>query len=109
MAGGGEPKETAVPDAVAVHPAWQRLEDLLNWYDQKSTSKNAVMTQIWIAVCVYLLLAYLKFISRIGNSLQQMIRLLQLNLFERRDLQALLRGDPVEPKISMLQTTLRFS
>jgi len=94
---------------------WQ-IELFFKWIKQNlkiktflGTSKNAVMTQIWIAVCVYLLLAYIKFISQIGNSLQQMLRLLQLNLFERRDLQALLRGDPPEPKISTLQTTLRFS
>jgi len=94
---------------------WQ-IELFFKWIKQNlkiktflGTSKNAVMTQIWIAVCVYLLLAYIKFISQIGNSLQQMLRLLQLNLFERRNLQALLRADPPEPKISTLQTTLRFS
>jgi len=27
------------------------------------TSKNAVLTQIWIALCVYLLLAFIKFQS----------------------------------------------
>ena len=58
------------------------------------TSKNAVMTQIWIALCVYLRLAFLKFQSKLKKSMQQMLRLLQLNLFEKRDLMALLRGDP---------------
>jgi len=79
---------------------WQ-IELFFKWIKQNlkiktflGTSKNAVMTQIWIAVCVYLLLAYIKFLSQVGSSLQQMLRLLQLNLFERRDLQALLRGDP---------------
>ena len=73
------------------------------------TSKNAVMTQIWIAVCVFLLLAYLKFVSKIGGSIQQILRLLQLNLFERRDLLALLRGDPPEPKVSPDLTVLKFA
>ncbi|MET0003268.1 MAG: IS4 family transposase [Candidatus Thiodiazotropha sp.] len=63
------------------------------------TSKNAVLTQIWIALCVYLLLAFIKFQSRLGKSLQQILRLLQINLFEKRDLMALLRGDPVNEKI----------
>ena len=58
------------------------------------TSKNAVMTQIWIALCVYLLLAFIKFQSKLKKSMQQILRLLQLNLFEKRDLMALLRGDP---------------
>lgn len=62
------------------------------------TSKNAVMTQIWIAMCVYLLLAFLKFQSRLKKTMQQILRILQLNLFEKRDLMALLRGDPIHHK-----------
>lgn len=58
------------------------------------TSKNAVLTQIWVALCMYVLLAFLKFQSKLGKSMQQLLRLLQLNLFEKRDLMALLRGDP---------------
>ncbi|MGI6657325.1 MAG: IS4 family transposase [Desulfobulbus sp.] len=49
------------------------------------TSRNAVLTQIWIALSVYLLLSFLKFKAKLGVPLQQMLRLLQLNLFERRD------------------------
>ena len=52
------------------------------------------MTQAWIALCVYLLLAFIKFQSKLKKSMQQILRLLQLNLFEKRDLMALLRGDP---------------
>ena len=63
------------------------------------TSKNAVMTQIWIALCVYLLLAFIKFQSGIRKSAQQILRLLQLNLFEKRDLMALLRGEPINEKV----------
>jgi putative transposase len=59
------------------------------------TSKNALMTQLWIALCVYLLLAFLKFQSKLTKIMQQMLRLLPLNLFEKRDLMALLRGDPL--------------
>jgi len=51
------------------------------------------MTQIWIALCVYLLLAFIKFQSKLKKSMQQVLRLMQLNLFEKRDLMALLRGD----------------
>ena len=72
-------------------------------------SKNAVMTQIWIAICMYLLLSYIKFLNHIQPSLQQIIRLLQLNLFERRDLLELLRGDPPEPLVSPNQAALVFS
>ena len=67
------------------------------------------MTQIWIAICMYLLLSYIKFLNNIQSSLQQILRLLQINLFERRDLLELLRGDPPEPRISPNQTALIFS
>ena len=79
---------------------WQ-VELFFRWIKQNlkiksfvGTSKNAVLTQIWIALCVYLLLAFIKFQSKLKKSLQQILRLLQLNLFEKRDLMALLRGDP---------------
>jgi hypothetical protein len=80
---------------------WQ-VELFFKWVKQNlkiksfiGTSRNAVMTQIWIALCVYLLLAFIKFQSKLKKSMQQILRLLQLNLFEKRDLMALLRGDPV--------------
>jgi hypothetical protein len=58
------------------------------------TSKNAVMTQIWVVLCMYLLMEFLKFQSKLGKRMQQLLRLLQLSIFEKRDLMALLRGDP---------------
>ena len=83
---------------------WQ-VELFFKWVKQNlkiksfiGTSKNAVMTQVWIALCVYLLLAFIKFQSKLKKSMQQILRLLQLNLFEKRDLMALLRGDPVHDK-----------
>lgn len=94
---------------------WQ-IELLFKWIEQNlkiksflGTSRNAVMTQIWIAICVYLLLAYLKFVSCIDRSMQQILRLLQLNLFDRRDLRGLLVGDPPEPLIPQVQARLQFS
>jgi len=52
------------------------------------------MTQVMITLCVYLILAYLKFQSRIGHSLQQISRLIHLNLFARRDLIAQFKPPP---------------
>jgi len=84
---------------------WQ-VELFFKWVKQNlkiksfvGTSKNAVLTQIWIALCIYLLLAFIKFQSRLGKSMQQILRLLQLNLFEKRDLMALLRGDPPDREL----------
>ena len=78
---------------------WQ-VELFFKWIKQNvkiksfiGISKNAVMTQLWIALYVYLIFAVIRLQSKIGLSMQQMIRLFQLNLFEKRDLMALLRGD----------------
>jgi hypothetical protein len=79
---------------------WQ-VELFFKWLKQNlklkgflGTSKNAVLTQIWAALCVSLLLAYLKFVSRLDLSMQQIARLLQLNLFLRRNLLALFKNEP---------------
>jgi IS4 transposase len=84
-----------------IYKARCQVELFFKWIKQNlkiksfiGTSKNAVMAQIWIALCVYLLLAFLKFESGLTKSMQQLLRLLQLNLFEKRDLMALLRSDP---------------
>lgn len=94
---------------------WQ-IELFFKWVKQNlkiksfvGTSKNAVLTQIWIALCMYLLLAYIKFCNKLSISFQQIIRLLQLNLFDRRDLIGLLKGDPPMPPDRPMQPQLQFN
>ncbi len=55
------------------------------------TFRNAVLTQIWIDLIAYLLLAFLKFKTTLGISMQQILRVLQLKLSERRDFMELLK------------------
>ena len=69
---------------------WQ-VELFFKWIKQNlkvksfvGTSRNAVMTQVWTAMCIYLILSYIKFANRIAWRLSEILRLLQLNLFERR-------------------------
>lgn len=94
---------------------WQ-IELFFKWIKQNlkiktflGTSKNAVLTQIWIAMCIYLLLAYLKFCNKFSQSLQQILRLLQLNLFDRRCLILLLKGDPPVPPDLNSQNQFQFT
>jgi putative transposase len=108
-------KLAAVTIAAIYKSRWQ-IELFFKWIKQNlkiktflGTSKNAVMTQIWIAMCVYLLLAYLKFVSRSGRSLQQILRLLQLNLFDRRSLLELIDDSPPEPEPQGPQQALVFA
>jgi putative transposase len=62
---------------------WQ-IELFFKWVKQNlkiksflGTSRNAVLTQIRVAMCMYLLLACIKLMSRLGLGLQQILRLLQ--------------------------------
>jgi hypothetical protein len=91
---------------------WQ-IEIFFKWIKQNlkiktflGTSKNAVLTQIWIAMCAYLLLAFIKFSSKLDISLQSMTRLLQLNLFERSALLDLFSPKPNPPNSEIYQLEL---
>lgn len=53
-------------------------------------SENAVLIQVYTALTVYLLLAYQKFLSKLGLSVQQLLELVCLNLFGRDSLEELL-------------------
>jgi hypothetical protein len=44
------------------------------------------MTHIWVALITYLILAFLRFKAGLGLSCQQLLRLLQINLFDQRNL-----------------------
>lgn len=54
------------------------------------TSRNAVLTQIWIAMIAYLITSYYKFLHKANSSIQTIIRLIQINLFERKPLKELI-------------------
>ncbi len=93
---------------------WQ-VELFFKWIKQNlklkgflGTSRNAVLTQIWVALCVCLLIASLKFSSRVQLTMQQIARLLQLNLFLRRDLLELLTGETGPPNEPSSQLALEL-
>jgi len=78
------------------HDRWQ-IELFFKWIKQNlkiktffGTSRNAVLTQVWIALITLLLLAFYKFKAKLGQSLTQILKLLQLTLFSRRNLWELL-------------------
>jgi len=61
------------------------------------TSRNAVMTQIWIAMIAYLLTSYYKFLHKAKSSIQTIIRLIQINLFERKPLSDIIEFKTIKP------------
>jgi IS4 transposase len=52
-------------------------------------TENAVLTQIYAALIVYLLLCYTKFLCNLSVTLQNFMRVLQINLFRTCSLQEL--------------------
>ena len=51
--------------------------------DVNSTSENAVKSQIWIAVSVYVLVAIVKKELGIDRSLSEILQILSITLFEK--------------------------
>lgn len=84
---------------------WQ-VELFFKWIKQHlrikkfyGTSENAVKTQIWIAVSVYVLIAILKKRLNIDHSLYTILQILSITLFEKMPiLQALAGDDLTTPK-----------
>ncbi|MFL0798442.1 MAG: transposase, partial [Cellvibrionaceae bacterium] len=57
-------------------------------------SKNAILTQIWIAMIAYLLASFTRFCAKVGWTVQRIMRVLQVSLFERISLRQLLNPAP---------------
>ena len=70
-------------------------------------SRNAVLTQIWIAMITYLLVAFARHSAKEGWTVQRILRVLQVNLFERKTLKDLLQPEPFKHKKSEPQ--MRFA
>ena len=74
-----------------------RVELFFKWIKQNlrikhffGTSDNAVKTQVWIAICVYVLVAIVRKELRSELSLSQMLQILSVNVFEQVPLPELL-------------------
>jgi len=61
------------------------------------TSANAVFTQIWIAMTAYLLISLHKFLQKSKMTVQHIIRLIQVNLFERKPLREIFKEPKCKP------------
>ena len=78
---------------------WQ-VELFFKWIKQRlrikafyGTSENAVKSQIWIAVSVYVLIAIIKKRLRLEPSLYTILQILSLTVFEKTPLEQLLNQD----------------
>jgi len=78
---------------------WQ-IELFFKWIKQYlrikafyGTSDNAVKTQIWIAISVYVLAAIVRKELRLDRSLGEILQILSITLFEKEPIQSVLAGD----------------
>jgi hypothetical protein len=85
---------------------WQ-IELFFKWIKQHlriksffGTTENAVKSQIWIAVSVYVLVAILKKRLNLTASLYEMLQILSLTIFEKMALHQLLARAPQDPNSS---------
>ena len=104
------------PDLIAqlYRQRWQ-VELFFKWIKQHlrikaflGTSENAVKTQIWIAVCTYVLIAIVKKRLKLSHSLYEILQILSLTMFETTPIDQLLPNPSTtsEPPISPIQGVL---
>jgi len=106
-------KKLKASEVVAIDKERWQIELFFKWIKQNfkvktflGTSPNAVLTQLWIALlCVFLLLSYFKYMAKFRGSISEILRLLQLKLFERRPFSDLLK---LPDKASGTPVSLQF-
>jgi len=83
----------AASTIAAIYKSRWQIELFFKWIKQNlkiksflGTSKNAVMTQIWVAMSYYLLLTYIKYQTKYTHSLLTLSRLIREMIFERKNL-----------------------
>ena len=94
---------------------WQ-VELFFKWIKQHlrikhfyGTSDNAVKTQIWIAICVYVLVAIIKKQLESERSLYNVLQVLSVNAFQQVPLQQLLEDSAPQSQEDALCNQLIFS
>jgi len=90
----------AAATIAAIYKARWQIELFFKWIKQNlkiksflGTSKNAVLTQVWTAMCAYLLLAYIKYQTKFRHSLLELGRLIRETLLSPISLLDLLSLD----------------
>ena len=85
---------------------WQ-IELFFKWVKQNlkiktflGTSANAVMTQFWVALCLYLILAFIRFISKTVHSMREILNWIRINLFSNEILDDYLIPKMTEPIVN---------
>ena len=109
---------TALPalTIAALYKSRWQVELFFKWIKQHlrikhfyGTSDNAVKTQIWIAICVYVLVAIIKKQLVSERSLYNILQVLSVNIFQQAPLQQLLEYSAPQSQNDGLCNQLIFS
>ncbi len=91
----------AAATIAAIYKSRWQIELFFKWIKQNlkiksflGTSKNAVMSQVWVAMCYYLLLAYIKYQTKYAHSMLELSRAIRETLMDRRALVDILSLKP---------------
>jgi len=93
-----------------------KIELFFKWIKQHlrikhfyGTSENAVKTQIWISICVYVLVAIVRKQLQSERSLYSILQILSVNAFEKEPLQQVLKESESQNRESELCNQLIFN
>lgn len=99
-------RKLAASTIAAIYKSRWQIELFFKWIKQNlkiksflGTSKNAVLSQIWVAMSHYLLLTYIKYQTKYGHSLLTLSRIIREMLFERKNLIDILTLKPERLRI----------
>jgi len=100
----------------AIYKSRWQIELFFKWIKQNlrikaffGTTENAVRTQIWIAICVYLMVACLNKTHGINESLSRILQILSVNVFQKVPLNQLLADFSTKNDQSIFRNQLEFN
>lgn len=103
---------TALEIAYLYKNRWQ-IETFFKWIKQNLSIKkfwghstNAVKTHIWIAICTYLIVAYVKKKVKSELSIYQVMQILSISAFDKTPISQLLNGFQINQNVNELQFNL---
>ena len=78
----------------------ERSADFFKDVFQQMVQSCAVMTQFWVALCLYLILAFIRFISKTVHSMREILNWIRINLFSNEILDDCLIPKMTEPMVN---------
>ena len=99
---------TAMEVALLYKHRW-KIELFFKWIKQHlkiktfwGETENAVKTQIWIAICTYLMVAIAKKELKIERHLYEILQIISVSIFDKTQLKQLINDSPLQNSEELL-------